>query len=227
CHSPVRPSATAGALVRDAVRAARGDRECRSSLPRERARERERRGRPRARDARVARRQRGARECRCARGPMLRRDLLLRRRRRAGLDRVRQREWLRSVVGPRSRGRPPGTDGNARTSTWLRRRMRDHIRAGPRNEREAMDSALETTIEPGSCPHLAMLLAHRSEVAPTLASFYALGAKRNGWLFHRSLPGAADADRAALSAAGLDVAGLEAEGRMGFSEISLDISGDD
>jgi hypothetical protein len=90
-----------------------------------------------------------------------------------------------------------------------------------------MDSALETTIEPGSCPHLAMLLAHRSEVAPTLASFYALGAKRNGWLFHRSLRGRVDADRAELTAAGLDVARLEAEGRMVFSEISLDITVED
>jgi hypothetical protein len=90
-----------------------------------------------------------------------------------------------------------------------------------------MDSTLETTIEPGACPHLAMLLAHRSEVAPTLASFYALGAKRNGWLFHRSLAGCADADRAELTAAGLDVARLEAEGRMVFSEISLDITVED
>ena len=41
----------------------------------------------------------------------------------------------------------------------------------------------------GACPHVAMLLSTAEEVAPTLASFYALGAKRNGWLFHRSLAG--------------------------------------
>jgi hypothetical protein len=90
-----------------------------------------------------------------------------------------------------------------------------------------MDPSLEHAIGPGTCPHLAMLLNRRDEVAPTLASFYALGAKRNGWLFHRSLEGNADADRAELAAAGLDVAGLEAEGRMVFSEINLGISIDD
>jgi hypothetical protein len=69
-----------------------------------------------------------------------------------------------------------------------------------------------------------MLLSTTEEVAPTLASFYALGAKRNGWLFHRSLAGRADADRASLAAAGLDVAGLEQEGRMVFREIDLGIT---
>lgn len=76
----------------------------------------------------------------------------------------------------------------------------------------------------GSCPHVAILVSRRDEVAPALASFYALGAKRNGWLYHRSLAGRADADRAALTAAGLDVAALEAEGRMAFSEMQRDIS---
>jgi hypothetical protein len=69
-----------------------------------------------------------------------------------------------------------------------------------------------------------MLLSRPEEVAPTLASFYALGAKRNGWLFHRSLAGQAEADRSALTAAGLDVAGLEGEGRMVFAEIELSIA---
>ncbi len=87
-----------------------------------------------------------------------------------------------------------------------------------------MDTAIETVIPTGACPHLAVLLSRREEVAPTLASFYALGAKRNGWLFHRTLEGHTDADRAALTAAGLDVAGLEADGRMVISEIDLDIT---
>lgn len=90
-----------------------------------------------------------------------------------------------------------------------------------------MDSALDRAIAPGACPHLAMLLASPEAVAPTLASFYALGAKRNGWLFHRTFEGRADADRAALTAAGLDVAALEAAGRMVLSEITLDISVED
>ena len=88
-----------------------------------------------------------------------------------------------------------------------------------------MDSPLERAITPGACPHLAMLLARHDEVWPVLASFYALGAKRNGWLFHRTVD--ARADRAELTAAGLDVAGLEAEGRMVFDEITLDISVED
>jgi hypothetical protein len=72
-----------------------------------------------------------------------------------------------------------------------------------------------------------MLLTTHDEVAPTLASFYALGAKRNGWLFHRSIAGNADADRASLSEAGLDVERLVAEGRMVFSEIDPGISVDE
>jgi hypothetical protein len=90
-----------------------------------------------------------------------------------------------------------------------------------------MDSALESAFPGGACQHVAVLLTTPAEVAPTLASFYALGAKRNGWLFHRSLAGNADADRASLTAAGLDVAQLEAEGRMVFSEIELSISVED
>ena len=79
----------------------------------------------------------------------------------------------------------------------------------------------------GACPHVAILLSHRDEVAPALASFYALGAKRNGWLYHRSIAGRVDADRASLTAAGLDVAGLEAGGRMVFSEMEPSISVED
>jgi len=87
-----------------------------------------------------------------------------------------------------------------------------------------MASPLESAFPSGACPHVAMLLSGPEEVAPTLASFYALGAKRNGWLFHRSLAGRAAGDRAALIAAGLDVEALEAAGRMVFSEIDLGIT---
>ena len=59
-------------------------------------------------------------------------------------------------------------------------------------------------------------------VVPALASFYGLGARRNGWLFHRALPGRADADRAALTGAGLDVAALEAAGRLAVDEPPLE-----
>jgi MEDS: MEthanogen/methylotroph, DcmR Sensory domain len=85
-----------------------------------------------------------------------------------------------------------------------------------------LEPPLRDAIDAGWCPHLAMLLRRPDEVAPTLASFYALGAQRNGWLFHRSVSGSADTDREALARAGLDVAGLEAQGRMAFTEIGLD-----
>jgi hypothetical protein len=86
---------------------------------------------------------------------------------------------------------------------------------------------LESAIDAGACPHLAMLLQRPEDVWPTLASFYALGAKRNGWLFHRALARSADEDRRALTAAGLDVAALEAEGRMVVAEMQLPVSIED
>jgi hypothetical protein len=69
-----------------------------------------------------------------------------------------------------------------------------------------------------------MLLSSYSEVPAALASFYALGAKRNGWLYYRALEGRGAADRAALIAAGLDVDGLEAEGRMVVAEMRPEIT---
>jgi hypothetical protein len=69
-----------------------------------------------------------------------------------------------------------------------------------------------------------MLLASYSEVPAALASFYALGAKRNGWLYYRALEGRGAADRAALIAAGLAVDALEAEGRMVFAEMRPEIT---
>ena len=79
-------------------------------------------------------------------------------------------------------------------------------------------------VDGGACPHLAMLLQKPEEAMPTLASFYALGAKRNGWLYHRTIAGSAQADREALTQAGLPVAQLEAEGRMKIGEIDLSIT---
>jgi DNA-binding CsgD family transcriptional regulator len=65
-----------------------------------------------------------------------------------------------------------------------------------------------------SCAHLAILLRSLDEVPAAQASFYAVGIRRNGWVLHHTLPGRADEERAALTAAGLDVERLEAEGRM-------------
>ena len=65
-----------------------------------------------------------------------------------------------------------------------------------------------------SCAHLAILLRSLDEVPAAQASFYGVGIRRNGWVLHHTLPGRAGEERAALTAAGLDVAALEAEGRM-------------
>lgn len=82
---------------------------------------------------------------------------------------------------------------------------------------------LERAVEGGRCPHLAMLLASYAQVAPALASFYGLGAKRNGWLLHRSLPGRGAEDRRALEEAGLDVDELERADRLSIDELPLDV----
>jgi hypothetical protein len=73
-----------------------------------------------------------------------------------------------------------------------------------------------------SCPHMAILLDSVADVAPALASFYLLGLRRNGWLFHRALPGKAGEDRAALEAAGLPVSELEREGRFELCELPIE-----
>ena len=71
------------------------------------------------------------------------------------------------------------------------------------------------------CPHMAMLVGSLQELHPALAAFYSLGASRNGWMLHRSLPGEGDADRTGLTAAGLDVAALEAEHRFTLTEVPV------
>jgi hypothetical protein len=65
-------------------------------------------------------------------------------------------------------------------------------------------------------------LRNESELFPVLASFYALGAKRHGYLVHRSVLGASARDRERLSAAGLDVEGLEASEQLTVVEFDPD-----
>jgi hypothetical protein len=85
-----------------------------------------------------------------------------------------------------------------------------------------IDDAMAPELERGGCPHVAVLLRSHDELPEVLASFYALGAKRGGWLVHRVRPGEADADRAILTEAGLDVAGLESSGRLQLVELDPD-----
>ena len=82
-------------------------------------------------------------------------------------------------------------------------------------------SSLEEHLEAEACPHLAVFLRSPDELPGVLASFYALGVRRGGWLAHRALPGDGDRERALLTEAGLDVAALEAEQRMVVAEMDF------
>jgi len=84
-----------------------------------------------------------------------------------------------------------------------------------------LEQPLAGTFDGGACPHMSILLDTFDDVPSALASFYALGMRRSGWLFHRALPGRADEDRGALTAAGLPVERLEAEERMEICEVPL------
>ena len=77
-------------------------------------------------------------------------------------------------------------------------------------------------LEADACPHLAVFLRSLDELPGVLVSFYALGLRRGGWLAHRALPGDADSERELLTEAGLDVAGLEADGRLVVVEMDYD-----
>jgi MEDS: MEthanogen/methylotroph, DcmR Sensory domain len=83
-----------------------------------------------------------------------------------------------------------------------------------------LSGAISPALDSGTCPHLAVLLRSEEDFAPVVASFYALGAARGGWLVHRALQ--PDGDRVALAEAGLDVDGLEAERRLAVERIRLD-----
>jgi hypothetical protein len=82
-------------------------------------------------------------------------------------------------------------------------------------------TSLAEHVEGEACPHLAVFLRTLDELPGVLASFYELGASRGGWLAHRALPDDAERERALLTEAGLDVAGLEAEDRMVIVEIDF------
>jgi MEDS: MEthanogen/methylotroph, DcmR Sensory domain len=86
----------------------------------------------------------------------------------------------------------------------------------------SVDAALGEDVGRGWCPHLAMLLESREDLHSALAGFYRLGARRNGWVFHRSLPEHGASDRAGLERAGLDFAALEAGGRLALSEAPVE-----
>jgi hypothetical protein len=91
----------------------------------------------------------------------------------------------------------------------------------PATDLAGIAAALGDDVGRVSCPHMAMLLDSPQALHPALAAFYSLGASRNGWMLHRSLPGEGEADRAALAAAGLDVEALEAASRFTLTEVPV------
>jgi MEDS: MEthanogen/methylotroph, DcmR Sensory domain len=80
-----------------------------------------------------------------------------------------------------------------------------------------LSDSLAPALDGGACPHVAVLLRSEAEFTPVVASFYMLGAKRGGWLVHRSVE--PQRDRDALTGAGLDVHALEADRRLAVEEI--------
>jgi hypothetical protein len=78
--------------------------------------------------------------------------------------------------------------------------------------------AVEPRLDGGSCPHMAVVLRSGRELPAVLVSFYALGARRGGWVVHHAVPGQCDRDRERLATAGLDVADLESAGSLAFFE---------
>ena len=97
--------------------------------------------------------------------------------------------------GPRRR--PLRAGDHARARPRLRRRVQRRAAARRRHAGDAEDAgrlmdvgtALDGDVGAGWCPHLAILVPSAERVIPALASFYGLGARRNGLLFHRALPG--------------------------------------
>ena len=74
--------------------------------------------------------------------------------------------------------------------------------------------AVEPRVDGGSCPHMAVVLRSGRELPAVLVSFYALGARRGGWVVHHALPGACERDRERLQAGGLEVGDLEGAGSL-------------
>jgi len=92
---------------------------------------------------------------------------------------------------------------------------------GATAEKLDLERPLAATFAAASCPHMSILLESVADVPAALASFYALGLRRNGWLFHRALPGRGDEDRQALEAAGLEVSTLERAQRFELCELPV------
>ena len=87
-----------------------------------------------------------------------------------------------------------------------------------------LDGEMAARLAGRDCPHIAALIQSFEDLPGVLASFYALGAARNGWLVQGSLPGMVEDDRRMLIAAGVDVQGLEAAGQLSIVELDLTLA---
>ena len=85
-----------------------------------------------------------------------------------------------------------------------------------------LEGVLAPTLDGGACPHLTVLLKTATQLYPVLASFYALGAKRNGWMAHRSISGRGRARPRALVRRRTRREALESDGRLAVVEFDPD-----
>jgi hypothetical protein len=88
----------------------------------------------------------------------------------------------------------------------------------------ALSEAIAPAFARRECEHIAAIIKSADELPALLATFYALGAARNGWLVHGSLPDEAATDRERLGGAGVDVACLEATGQLAVLELDLSLT---
>ena len=153
----------------------------------------------------VAPRGRGRRAARAVGGAHQRRAARRRRRTRSiearatggRLELVVQRRRPRVRRRRRAVGGALRAAADARAGAGRGRRARGRQRAGPRHPRRAgptrgrcsSSTSLAEHLEAEACPHLAVFLRSADELPGVLASFYALGVRRGGWLAHRALPG--------------------------------------
>lgn len=94
--------------------------------------------------------------------------------------------------------------------------------AGP--EPDASDALIGREFARADCEHVAALLKSPADLPPVLASFLRLGAARNAWVVHGSMPHQGAADGRRLADAGLDVAGLVARNQLAIMELDLSLT---
>ena len=107
----------------------------------------------------------------------------------------------RGLGAPRRRRARAKDTSASRSCASARRRSAGGLTRRPRRCRRdarpargpapvSFAEAVEPRVDGGSCPHMAVVLRSGRELPAVLVSFYALGARRGGWVVHHALPGA-------------------------------------